>query len=96
MNSSTTAATPVLRLALQFADSEGNRYLIIIVLTIIPYGLRKSVSPSHTSHPNVRLAYCSPQHSMLAVAHPGLAIDLLAGTESEGENRAVPSWGLTG
>jgi hypothetical protein len=68
----------------------------MVILTIIPYGLRKSVSVSHTSHPNVRLAYCSPQHSMLAVAHPGLAIDLLAGTESEEENRAVTSWGQTG
>jgi len=81
MNFSTAAVTPVLRLALQLADSEGNIYLIIVVLTIIPYGLRKSVPPSHTSHPNVRLAYCSPQHSILAVAHPGLAIDLLAGIE---------------
>jgi len=81
MNFSTTAATPVLRLALQVADSEGNIYLIIVVLTIITYGLIKIVSLPHTSHPNVRLAYCSPQHSMLAVAHPGLAIDLLAGTE---------------
>jgi len=96
MNFSATAATRLLHLALQLADSEGNRCLIIVVLTIIPYGLTKCVSPSHTSHPNVRLAYCSPQHSMLAVAHPGLAIDLLAGTESEGESRAVPSWGLTG
>jgi len=96
MNFSATAVTPVLHLALQLAESEGNKYLIIVVLTIIPYGLRKSVSPSHTPHPNIRLAYCSLQHSMLAVAHPGLAIDLLAGTDSEGESRAVPSWGLTG